>query len=67
MDKTYIPDSPAAVMPRVWDGEIRNRLIATGVYKPDGTVNMETAHRLGWDRIWEENGRARPTPVEPTP
>ena len=28
-------------------------LIQNGTYTPDGKVNMETAHRLGWDKIWE--------------
>jgi hypothetical protein len=63
MDKTYIPDSPDARMPEAWNGEIRNRLIATGVYKADGTVNMETAERLGWTRQWEEAVRIKPAPM----
>jgi hypothetical protein len=66
MDKTFIPDSPDAVMPQAWDGEIRNRLIANGIYKPDGTVNTETARRLGWTERWEKerNIPAR-MPIEP--
>jgi hypothetical protein len=36
--------------------EIRRRLIANGSYNEDGTINMETARRLGWDRIWAERG-----------
>jgi hypothetical protein len=27
-----------------------------GTYNPDGTVNMETARRLGWDKEWEKRG-----------
>ena len=34
--------------------ELRRRLIENGTFNPDGTVNMETARRLGWDRIWAE-------------
>jgi hypothetical protein len=30
--------------------ESRRRLIANGILNSDGTVNLETAHRLGWDR-----------------
>ena len=30
-------------------------LIQNGTYTPDGKVNMETARRLGWDKIWESN------------
>jgi len=42
--------------------ELRRRLIANGTYNPDGTVNMDTARRLGWDRIWEERDRPEPAP-----
>jgi hypothetical protein len=37
-------------------------LIQNGTYKADGTVNMETAHRNGWDRIWAERERPEPAP-----
>jgi hypothetical protein len=43
--------------------EQRRGLIATGIYNEDGTVNMETARRLGWDRIWEERSRPSPAPA----
>jgi hypothetical protein len=33
-------------------------LIQNGVYKEDGAVNMETARRLGWDRMWEKKAAA---------
>jgi len=66
VDKTFIPKSPDARMPTVWDGEIRDRLIANGTYKADGTVNVETAQRLGWDRVWAERERARPAPQPPS-
>ena len=66
VNKTYIPESADAKMPRAWDGEIRNRLIANGTYRQDGTVNTETARRLGWDRIWAEREQAgRPAPQVP--
>jgi hypothetical protein len=47
--------------------EIRNRLIANGTYNPDGTVNMETARRLGWDRIWQARQHDEPASVQPNP
>jgi hypothetical protein len=37
-------------------------LIQNGTYREDGTVNMETARRLGWDRVWEERSRPAPQP-----
>lgn len=70
VDKSYVPKSADARMPTVWDGEIRNRLIANGTYKADGTVNMETAQRLGWDRVWAEREQQRPVlqpPGSPSP
>ena len=30
---------------------------AWGVHLSDGTVNLGTANRLGWARIWEEKAR----------
>jgi hypothetical protein len=42
----------------------RRLLIQNGTLNPDGTVNMETARRLGWDKQWEK--RERPSP-QPTP
>jgi hypothetical protein len=38
----------------------RLRMIRNGTLNPDGTVNMETARRLGWDKEWEK--RSRPAP-----
>ncbi|MGH9443789.1 MAG: hypothetical protein ACRD16_16110 [Thermoanaerobaculia bacterium] len=32
------------------NAEARRRLEANGILNPDGTINLETAHRLGWDR-----------------
>ena len=46
--------------------ETRRRLIANGTYNSDGTVNMGTARRLGWDRIWAEDREEHP-PVERLP
>jgi hypothetical protein len=46
--------------------EARRRLIANGTFNADGTVNMETAERLGWAKAWRERGaaaRARSSPL----
>ena len=48
----YVPDSYRAL------------LIQNGTLKPDGTVNMETARRLGWDTEWEERARPAPQPID---
>ena len=61
-EKVFVPRSPDERMPESYPAAIRARLISNGTYRADGTVNLETAHRLGWTRIWEEKAR-RPQPV----
>jgi hypothetical protein len=54
----YMPASPDDRMPEGLAEDIKQRLIANGTYNPDGTVNMDTARRVGWTTIWEEQGKA---------
>ena len=63
-DKTFVPRSPKDSMPASYPPVIRERLIANGTYLPDGTVNMETARRLGWDKEWTQGTRPTPRPTE---
>jgi hypothetical protein len=49
----YRPERANATMPAYLTEAQKQLLIQNGTYRPDGTVNMETARRLGWDRIWE--------------
>jgi hypothetical protein len=37
--------------------------MSNGTYRRDGTINMETARRLGWDKEWEMR-RPAPQPNE---
>jgi hypothetical protein len=54
----FQPRSPDdRMIPSLADGE-KARLIANGTYNLDGTVNMQTAERLGWAAAW----RAREEP-----
>jgi hypothetical protein len=39
-------------------------MIQNGTLNPDRTLNMETAHRLGWDKQLEERARPAPQPPE---
>lgn len=55
----FIPQSAIRGMPDYLSEGQKRRLIENGTYKEDGTVNMETARRLGWDKMWE-NRAARP-------
>jgi hypothetical protein len=57
----YVPRSADAKMPEYLTERQKKLLIENGTYRPDGTVNMETARRLGWDRVWAERER-RPAP-----
>ncbi len=60
----FMPRSPDAQMPLSFSEEQRRLLIQNGTYKADGTVNLETARRLGWDRTWEERSHPGPQPAE---
>ena len=51
----YTPRSPEDIMPAHLTEEARHRLIANGTYHEDGTVNLETAERLGWVAAWRED------------
>jgi hypothetical protein len=48
----FVPDGPDDRRFALYAPEIQRRLVATGIYNADGTVNLETAKRLGWDRNW---------------
>ena len=57
----FAPRSADAKIPE-WLSPVQKRLLVrNGTYREDGSVNVETAHRLGWDRVWTE--RKRPAPV----
>jgi hypothetical protein len=61
----FRPEGPDSRLP-LWLSEGQKRLlIQNGTYNADGTVNMETARRLGWDKLWEERLRPEPQPVSP--
>jgi hypothetical protein len=53
-NRHYVPEGPEAKMPGAFAPEQRRRLIATGIYNEDGTVNLETAERLGWAKAWRD-------------
>ena len=50
----FMPRSAEDRMPAYLTEEARRRLIANGTYNPDGAVNMETAERLGWAKVWRD-------------
>jgi hypothetical protein len=54
-DEGFVPLGPNDSRFALYAPELQRRLVATGIYHADGTVNLETAHRLGWDkqRSWK--------------
>jgi hypothetical protein len=50
----YMPQGPDEVMPAACPKKVKRALISNGTYNRDGTVNMETAERRGWTKIWAD-------------
>ncbi len=46
----FVPRSKNDDFARALPGESVRRLIANGTLNEDGSINLETAHRLGWDK-----------------
>ena len=61
--REYMPENAEAKIPLYLTEGQKEMLISNGTYKPDGTVNMETARRLGWDKEWEKRERPAPQPT----
>src|SRR5262249_3670964 len=55
----FMPDSPRARLPAHLREEARRRLIPNGTYNADGTVNLETAEKAGFARIWADREEQR--------
>jgi hypothetical protein len=53
----FMPFSPTDRMP-AFSAELKARLVANGTYNEDGTVNMGTAEKMGWTKIWQEKAEA---------
>jgi hypothetical protein len=53
-EKFFVPESASARLPGYLSEEERGRLIRNGTYNTDGTVNLETAERVGWTKMWAE-------------
>jgi hypothetical protein len=50
----FAPADASAKLPAWLNDEQKRRLVDNGTYNPDGTVNLATALRLGWDKAWKE-------------
>jgi hypothetical protein len=61
----FMPRFSNSRMPEWLSPGQKRLLVQNGTYREDGTVNMETAHRLGWDKVWEQRSRPVPQPERP--
>jgi hypothetical protein len=50
----FVPQGPEDSQFFSLPAESQRRLVATGIYTPDGKVNLEKAHEMGWDRHWAQ-------------
>jgi len=51
-------EGPSERLPTGMAPEQKRRLIANGTFNADGTLNLATARRLGWDRVWQAREEA---------
>ena len=54
----FAPRSADYRMPEALSSEAKRKLIANGTYHADGTVNLDTAKRLGWSEKWKGSAAA---------
>ncbi|MGA7615745.1 MAG: hypothetical protein WBX15_11270 [Thermoanaerobaculia bacterium] len=60
----FVPRSPDDQMLAGYSSEIKQRLIANGTYNADGTVNLNTAERMGWAQAWRDRESAAKAAAE---
>lgn len=48
----FVPNGPNEKMDP-WPEHTKKVLIQNGIYKEDGMPNVETAKRMGWDKVWQ--------------
>ena len=54
----FVPESAASRLSESLSDTARRNLVTNGAYHPDGSVNLETARALSWDRIWAQRAAA---------
>ena len=55
----FMPESPDAMLPAYLTEVQKQMLVNNGTYRADGTVNMETARALGWEKAWAGRAKSR--------
>ena len=54
----FTPESADATIPDYLSAEQKRYLVQNGTYNADGTVNTQTAARLGWTKVWQDRADA---------
>jgi hypothetical protein len=54
----FVPESAGSRLSESLPATARQNLVTNGAYHPDGSVNLQTAHRLRWNEIWQGAKRA---------
>lgn len=67
-NQDFIPDGPNDKRFFAFPADSQRRLVATGIYNADGTVNLDKAHEMGWDALWARQGNvaAKAAPSGPS-
>ena len=55
----FTPRSPNEKMPTAWSDLQKQKVVALGIYHEDGTPNIATAQRYGWDKNWDKADEQR--------
>ena len=53
-NEDFVPQGPDDNRFFSYPAESQRRLVATGIYTPDGKVNLDKAREMGWDRLWAQ-------------
>jgi hypothetical protein len=53
----FVPRDAQDTLPDWKQESFRRILVSNGTLRDDGSINLETAQRLGWDKIWAERER----------
>jgi hypothetical protein len=66
-NEDFIPDGPNDKRFFAYPVESQRRLVATGIYLADGTVNLDKAREMGWDSLWIKQGKLAAKPAATGP
>ncbi|HEX4497880.1 MAG TPA: hypothetical protein VIE43_19555 [Thermoanaerobaculia bacterium] len=54
-NEDFVPNGPDDNRFFTLPAESQRRLVATGIYTPDGKVNLDKAREMGWDLQWAQH------------